>query len=332
MQCPSDPVIEELSREVRALILPEALEVLAKQVGLDRVQVEFEQLSQPDRLLLGEILRALQQQPTTAFENIFLPVGFELLDLVAPDLIDRLAESPHDMEAIEDIQRLRGLLGDALEIRGPHIAAHELDLGAALFAELLEKAQQRFRPTLGAAPQKPSYPGVELVDQGQILVPLEDLDLINADLHDAVKVSVGQAVIDDKLDGPEDGVPTGLEDIGGLLPREPLRPAGQKELVGEGHSLLAIAPGQRLYFHAAGRTVQPARCIAEVSLKGPDRQIFKQTLPLPIVHVAPLPALGADRAAIAAWFNVNDQGFHSANELDANGAVNKRLEPFDLVQ
>jgi hypothetical protein len=53
----------------------------------------------------------------------------------APDLINRLAEGPHDVEAIQIIQRLWGLLGDNLEIRCSHVAAHELELAATLFAE-----------------------------------------------------------------------------------------------------------------------------------------------------------------------------------------------------
>ncbi len=161
---------------------------------------------------------------------------------------------------------------------------------------------------------------------------LEDLDLVHADLGDAVQVSVSQAIIDDELDGPEDRVPTGFEDVGGLLPGEPLRPAGQKNLVGEGHPLLAVAPGQCLHLDAVERTFDPARRITKISLERPDRQILEQALRLPIIHIAPLAALRADRSTVAARLDVNDQGFHTVNELNANGAINKRLEPFDLVQ
>src|SRR5690606_15866858 len=86
LQCPGHPVVEELSREVWTLIVPESLEVFSQQVALDRRQVELEQFAHPGRLFLGEILRTLQKKPATAFENILLPVGLELCDLVAPDL------------------------------------------------------------------------------------------------------------------------------------------------------------------------------------------------------------------------------------------------------
>jgi hypothetical protein len=80
------------------------------------------------------------------------------------------------------------------------------------------------------------------------------------------------------------------------------------------------------------RTFNPARGVAKIGLKRPDRQILEKTLGLPIVHASPLAALGADRPAVAARLDVNDQGFNAVNEHDANGAVNKRLEPFDLIQ
>src|SRR5690606_35616187 len=132
--------------------------------------------------------------------NILLPVGLELCDLVAPDLIDRLVEGSEDVEAIENVQRLRGLLGNDLEIRRPHIAAYEPNLGATLFAELVEEAQQCFRSALGAAPQKPRCPGVNLVDQCQVFVPLKHLDFIDAAFSNAFKAPIGQAIIDDEID------------------------------------------------------------------------------------------------------------------------------------
>jgi hypothetical protein len=68
----------------------------------------------------------------------------------------------------------------------------------------------------------------------------------------------------------------------------------QKDLVGEGHPLLAIAPGQRLFLDAAGGAVDPARCIAVVALEIPDRQIREQTLGLSIVQAAPFAAFGTN--------------------------------------
>lgn len=72
-------------------------------------------------------------------EDVLLAVGLELPDFAAPDLIDCLAELPRDVEAIKNIQRLRGLLGDDVQVRRPHVAADEPELGAALRTELFEK-------------------------------------------------------------------------------------------------------------------------------------------------------------------------------------------------
>lgn len=55
----------------------------------------------PGGLLLREILGAFQKQPPFAFENVLLTVGLELPDLAASDLVNRLVEFPHDVEAIE---------------------------------------------------------------------------------------------------------------------------------------------------------------------------------------------------------------------------------------
>ena len=39
-----------------------------------------------------------------------------------------------------------------------------------------------------------------------------------------------------------------------------------------------------------------------------------------------------NRPTVPARFNVNDQSFRAANQHDADGAINERLETFDLVQ
>ncbi len=80
------------------------------------------------------------------------------------------------------------------------------------------------------------------------------------------------------------------------------------------------------------RAIDPARRIAEIGLERPDRQILKQTLRLPVIHAAPLTVCGADRPTVAAWLDINDKGFHAANDYNADGTINERLEPFDLIE
>ncbi len=128
-------------------------------------------------------------------------VGFDLLDFAAPDLVNRLVELAHNVEAIKDVERLRSFFDDDLEICGPHVATDKLELGAALRAKLSKKSQQRLGLAFRTAPEQPSGSGVNLINQSQILVPLENGHLINADLGDALKTSVREAVIDNELNG-----------------------------------------------------------------------------------------------------------------------------------
>ncbi len=120
-----------------------------------------------------------------------------------------------------------------------HIAANELELCAALLAEFPKEMQQSFYPVFRTAPQKPFCPGVELINQSQVLVPFEYGNFINADLGYTLNISVGKTVIDNKLDGPKNRVPTGLENFGSLLPGQSFRPSGQKNLIRECRSFLA---------------------------------------------------------------------------------------------
>ncbi len=332
LQSSGHPVVEELSGGRHLLVLPESLKVFSQEIALDRREVELEQLSQSSSLFLGKVLGPFQEQPPPLFEHILLLGGLELPGFTSPDLVDCLVELPHDVEAVEDVQSVGGLLGNDLEIRRPHVTAHELELCAALLAELPEKAQQCFCPPLRAAPQKASGAGIELIDHGQVLLALEDGNFVDADLCDAIHASVGKTVINDELDGPKDAAPTGFEDVGRLLPGKPLCPPGEINLVGDGHLLLAIGPGQSLHPDTMARATHPAGRITEVDLERPDRHVLEKSNRLHVVRLAPLAALGACGLAVAAGLDVNDQGFVASNRHQFGVTINERLETLDLVQ
>lgn len=206
-----------------------------------------------------------------AFENVLLTIGLELLDLAASDLVNRFVELAHDVEAIKNVQRLWCLFGDDLQVRSLHIAAEELEFGTSFRAELLEELQQRLGLAFRTAPDQPPGTGVNLIHQRQILVPFENGNLVNADLSNALKASVGKTVIDDEHNGPEDRISTGLKNSGCLLPGQSLRPTGKKDLVRNGRSFLAVGPGQSLNLDAMLRTFDSAWRVAEKGLKRPDR-------------------------------------------------------------
>ena len=93
-----------------------------------------------------------------------------------------------------------------------------VSLLAALFAKFIKETEQCFGLTLHAAPEEPPGTSIQLIDHGQVLMPLEHFDLIDPDLGNTVEVPVGKAVFDHMLNSPVDAIPTGLEDIGRLFP------------------------------------------------------------------------------------------------------------------
>ncbi|MEI9977149.1 MAG: hypothetical protein WDO73_36905 [Ignavibacteriota bacterium] len=75
------------------------------------------------------------------------------------------------------------------------------------------------------------------------------LDFIDANRIDLTESAVLQSKRDDMFDGVEHLVPGGAERLGRFLPRKPARPAGQKQHVGIGQLMLAVAPGYFLDDH-----------------------------------------------------------------------------------
>ncbi len=60
--------------------------------------------------------------------------------------------------------------------------------------------------------------------------------------------------------------------------------------------------------------------------------MLEQPHRLPVINRASIVALGANQPNVAAWLNINAQGFHAVDPLDSAAAVNERLESFDVVQ
>jgi hypothetical protein len=124
-------------------------------------------------------------------------------------------------------------------------------------------------------PQRTSNMEVDLIDQGQVLVAFGVLDFIDADGIDRTERAVPQSIGDDILDGIEDLVPGSAEGLGGFFPGQPARPTGQKQHVGMGQLVFAIAPGNLLDEHglAAGARDAPHR-VEEEDQEAPERDGF----------------------------------------------------------
>ena len=237
------PAVQEPSRDRGVLELPEALEVLPEKIGLDRLDVELQEIGEAGGLVLRQVLRPFQESPAGFFEN-GLSLGLERLVLLAPDLVDRLAELLHDVESVEDVFGLRSALPDGVEEWGPHVGADVLEKGASFLTELLEEAQKGVGLPVDPAPEETPDPFVQLVDHREVLVAPEHGNLVDSDLGDPLQGAVVQAIVHHVGDGPIDTVPARAEDPGRLAPGEPPGPTPEKELVVVGQVLFPRSPGK----------------------------------------------------------------------------------------
>jgi hypothetical protein len=141
-------------------------------------------------------------------------VGAQGPRLLGPDLVDGLVHVSHDVEAVQDVQREAGLLGHHPQIRPPHVAAHEAQGLGARGPEPPEKPEQGLDRPLATDPQQAPVAGVDLVHQGQIVMPSLPLDLVDADRRDAAEVLVRSAPGHGHGDRPKDVSPGRVEDLG----------------------------------------------------------------------------------------------------------------------
>jgi len=188
------PVVEELSRPDRQLVLPEPLEVLLEQVGPDRFEVAGEQILQLVHLVIGEVLWSFQQAPTAASQHRFFLLGFEGLGLLGPDVVDGLVHVLHHMEPVEDVDRRWCHLRDDPQVGSPHVAADKPQSLASLQSKPVEKTPESLGGPVTANPEQPSAPAVQLVDHGdKLLLLLAPADLISADGGHVVQVAMREA-------------------------------------------------------------------------------------------------------------------------------------------
>ena len=124
----------------------------------------------------------------------------------------------------------------------------------------------------------------------------------------------------------------GFECIRCLPPGETLRPVGHVGLVRKSHSILAVTSGKSFYDNSILRSGDTSRRITKINFERPGRYVFEQALKLPIIPLSVFVTFGKNRPTVASGNDVNDQGFRSVNEYDLSGAINERLETFNLVQ
>src|SRR5882672_1149726 len=307
-QGPPAPVVEEASGPGRGHVLPEVLEVLFEQVATDRFQIVPEQVGKLTLLGQSEILGPLEQQPARALQDGLVAFGLQILDLSGADLVDCLAQVGHDVEAIEDVNRLARLFGDDPQVGPPHVAAEELQRRAAFLAEPTKEAQQRLDLPLFADPEQSLAVFINLVDESQVVVPSLPLDLVDAQGFDAFQVDMVATPEHRHFDGAKDARPTRLKSLSDLLPAQALGPSREKPREGGCLVVPTLRPGNSLGVDAAGRAVGPAPGKHEKDLDAPQRDELEPAWLQGIVARAALPALRTHRPAQGTGANLD---FHT---------------------
>ena len=121
------------------------------------------------------------------------------------------------------------------------------------------------------------------------------LDFIHADGADRLQGAVVQAPLDYIFDGVADLVPRSVKRLGGFLPGEFARPAGQEQHMGFGGGVFAVAPGELLRHDTAPAAVHAPPAVQKENQKTPERDELEAPLGKLIVTRRRLLAPRADR-------------------------------------
>ncbi len=187
----------------------------------------------------------------------------------------------------------------------PHIGTDKLDLRSEWVVEEGKESLERLDGAFLADPEQARYSGVDLIDQSQVLVAFGVLDFIHADGADRFQRAVLQTPANHIFDRVAHLVPGSVERLGGFLPRELARPAGQKQHVGLGGLVLAIAPGNLFHHNAAVPAMDAPHPVQKENQKAPERDGLEPPLGQMIVTRRRPAAARADRRSTLARTHVH---------------------------
>ncbi len=123
------------------------------------------------------------------------------------DLVESLVHFRHDVETVEDVERLGALLADDLQIGLPHVGADEDDLRGHFVADDGEESLKGFDRSFPSDPEQARDAEIDLINQRQVLVAFGVLDFIDADGIDLAEHPMFQPKGDDVFDGVENLFP-----------------------------------------------------------------------------------------------------------------------------
>src|SRR5712691_4809634 len=326
------PFIEKRPGPVDRPVGPERLERLPQQGRADGSEIVAHQIREPHALVGGAMLMSLEQNPAGLGQPRLPAAPPQIVDLRSPHVVDRVAHMLGDVEAVEDVERMASFLRDHLQIRLPHVAADEPQDSGPVPPKPAEERQQGFDAALLADPQQALASDIDLIDERQVAVAALPLNFVDPDRLDPAQIHMGAAPRHGHRDRAEHLVPTRVEDLGDLTPTEPLRPAGEKPLVGGGPLVIPVGPGHLLDAHAAGRAVDAAHHIEEEHRDPPERHELKLARREAIVLRALTPAHRTARTIPRMGVDVDLEHQSARPTLQLHGAVDKSPLLLDPIQ
>jgi hypothetical protein len=133
-----------------------------------------------------------------------------------------------------------------------------------------EESLKGFYRSFFPHPEQAGDAGVDLIDQGEIVVALGKLEFVDPDGRDRGQGAMLQAPFHNVLYGLANLVPGGTEGLGGFLPGKFARPTCQKQHVGLGQLVFAVGPRHFLDDDTAGFAVDAAHAVEEKDQIAPD--------------------------------------------------------------
>src|SRR5215469_7075979 len=159
------PEIQEHASPSGRIVVPELLEVFLEQIGAHGLQIVAEQIAQAELLLRGEIVLAFEHAPAGFLQQRLMALLSHPARFGGADFVQGFVHLGDDVEAVEDVQRLRAFLTDHVQVGLPHIRADELDLHSELLSDGGEEALEALEGAFLADPDQAGKAWADLVDQ-----------------------------------------------------------------------------------------------------------------------------------------------------------------------
>lgn len=204
---PEEPALQVNNGLERIPDLPEPGQRQLDLISPGRPQVHAFECFQPDFLVPRQVLRILKPQEPAFLQDPVLPL------LVTPDGLKSVVEQVHDVEPIENDRRFGQVFPDPVQVRVPHVAADDIDLGGIDIPRHQIVDEALHDPLFAPLPQENDPGGLEITERGHVDLPFADRELVDPKLMEGAQV--------DRLSGPFDVVlqdpPQAIGMLGGKL-------------------------------------------------------------------------------------------------------------------